>query len=171
MIWWAQTHVINFNEEKPEVSRLVAQPNLDVAAHFGSPVSQQPCHCVNYCTNILCHVKPSHPDIHYFSGIFGLWLDEDLLSGTTQPCETFDNGVLSHESHFKVFGIELWGFHDDTWVWICFILSWMTTLVYAGSLIFRAREIERMFADIAYNYCWAGYFSLLMGFIHISSYH
>lgn len=48
------------------------------------------------------------------SGIFGLWLDDDLLSGTTQPCETFDNNVLSSESHFKVFGMELWGFHDGT---------------------------------------------------------
>lgn len=46
------------------------------------------------------------------SGIFGLWLDEDLLSGTTQPCETFDNPVLSYESHFKVFGMELWAFDN-----------------------------------------------------------
>lgn len=46
------------------------------------------------------------------SGIFGLWLDEDLLSGSTQPCETFDNEVLSAESHFKVFGMELWSFDE-----------------------------------------------------------
>lgn len=48
------------------------------------------------------------------SGVFGLWLDEDLLSGTTQPCETFENPVLSSDDHFKVFGLELWSFHDGS---------------------------------------------------------
>lgn len=48
------------------------------------------------------------------SGIFGLWLDEDLLTGSTQPCETFGNRVLSHESHFKIFGMELWAFDESS---------------------------------------------------------
>ena len=58
-------------------------------------------------TFLFLTLTPQH-----FSGIFGLWLDEDLLSGTTQPCETFDNPVLSYESHFKVFGMELWAFDN-----------------------------------------------------------
>lgn len=46
-------------------------------------------------------------------GIFGLWIDEDLLSGSTQPCETFDNEVIASASYFKIFGLELWGFDDN----------------------------------------------------------
>jgi len=46
------------------------------------------------------------------SGIFGLYLDEDLLTGSTHPCETFENQVLSSSSHFKTVGLELWAFDE-----------------------------------------------------------
>ncbi|XP_075476869.1 uncharacterized protein LOC142518088 [Primulina tabacum] len=41
---------------------------------------------------------------------FALCLNEDLLSGTTGPCETFGNSCLAHEQEFEVKNVELWGF-------------------------------------------------------------
>uniref|UniRef100_A0A8C5U280 TLDc domain-containing protein n=1 Tax=Malurus cyaneus samueli TaxID=2593467 RepID=A0A8C5U280_9PASS len=43
------------------------------------------------------------------SGRFGLWLDEDLHHGGSQPCETFDNETLSHQEEFCIQDLELWG--------------------------------------------------------------
>ncbi|KAM7005178.1 TLD domain-containing protein 2 [Passerculus sandwichensis] len=43
------------------------------------------------------------------SGRFGLWLDGDLHRGGSQPCETFDNEILSQREEFCVQDLEMWG--------------------------------------------------------------
>ncbi|KAK3187679.1 hypothetical protein Dsin_027240 [Dipteronia sinensis] len=43
-------------------------------------------------------------------GHFGLCLDEDLLSGSSGPCETFGNLCLAHNPEFEIKNVELWGF-------------------------------------------------------------
>eukprot|EP01132_Coremiostelium_polycephalum_P006110 gene6110-7614_t len=41
-------------------------------------------------------------------GGFGLWIDEDLLYGSSSKCDTFNNEVLSYSTDFKVLEIEVW---------------------------------------------------------------
>lgn len=41
---------------------------------------------------------------------FALYLDSDLLSGSSSNSETFDNQCLSHSEDFAVKEVELWGF-------------------------------------------------------------
>ncbi|XP_047941466.1 oxidation resistance protein 1 isoform X1 [Salvia hispanica] len=41
---------------------------------------------------------------------FALRLNEDLLSGTSGPCETFGNSCLAHDQEFVLKDVELWGF-------------------------------------------------------------
>ncbi|NXO29460.1 TLDC2 protein, partial [Cisticola juncidis] len=43
------------------------------------------------------------------SGRFGLWLDGDLHHGGSQPCETFDNEILSQREEFCIQDLEMWG--------------------------------------------------------------
>lgn len=43
-------------------------------------------------------------------GNFALRLDEDLLSGTSGPCDTFGNLCLAHNPEFQLKNVELWGF-------------------------------------------------------------
>lgn len=44
---------------------------------------------------------------------FALWLDNDLLNGTSGACETFGNALpLSAQSEFKVRNVEVWGFES-----------------------------------------------------------
>ncbi|KAI9194710.1 hypothetical protein LWI28_008502 [Acer negundo] len=43
-------------------------------------------------------------------GHFALCLDEDLLSGSSGPCETFGNLCLAHNPEFELKNVELWGF-------------------------------------------------------------
>ncbi|XP_072960574.1 uncharacterized protein [Typha angustifolia] len=43
-------------------------------------------------------------------GSFALCLDEDLLHGTSGPCETFGNLCLAHNPEFELKNVELWGF-------------------------------------------------------------
>lgn len=43
-------------------------------------------------------------------GTFGLWLDEDLCHGRTQPCRTFANPRLAKQEDFVVKTLECWGF-------------------------------------------------------------
>lgn len=42
-------------------------------------------------------------------GKFGLWLDRELLKGTSDPVPTFDNEQLSGEPQFECTGMEIWG--------------------------------------------------------------
>ncbi|KGN56818.1 oxidation resistance protein 1 [Cucumis sativus] len=41
---------------------------------------------------------------------FALRLEEDLLNGTSGPCETFGNSCLAHTQEFELKNVELWGF-------------------------------------------------------------
>ncbi|XP_042419555.1 oxidation resistance protein 1-like isoform X1 [Zingiber officinale] len=41
---------------------------------------------------------------------YALSLEEDLLRGTSGPCETFGNSCLAHTSEFELKNVELWGF-------------------------------------------------------------
>ncbi|XP_030506619.2 uncharacterized protein LOC115721694 [Cannabis sativa] len=43
-------------------------------------------------------------------GNFALYLDGDLLNGTSGPCETFGNMCLAHNQEFELKNVELWGF-------------------------------------------------------------
>ncbi|GAM21510.1 hypothetical protein SAMD00019534_046850 [Acytostelium subglobosum LB1] len=38
----------------------------------------------------------------------GLWIDEELLYGSTNHCETFNNEILAHSTDFKIVDIEVW---------------------------------------------------------------
>ena len=46
----------------------------------------------------------------YFSGNFGLWLDEDLYHGRSHPCATYSNVQLSSQEDFLCSGLEAWTF-------------------------------------------------------------
>jgi len=43
-------------------------------------------------------------------GHFALYLDGDLLNGSSSTSETFNNPCLSHTQEFKIKDVELWGF-------------------------------------------------------------
>ncbi|KAK6646000.1 hypothetical protein PHAVU_L001844 [Phaseolus vulgaris] len=43
-------------------------------------------------------------------GSYALSLEEDLLSGTSGPSETFGNSCLAHSPEFQLKNVELWGF-------------------------------------------------------------
>lgn len=45
-----------------------------------------------------------------FSGVFGLWVDEDLYHGRSHSCRTFDNVTLSQKEDFIISGLEAWAF-------------------------------------------------------------
>jgi hypothetical protein len=44
------------------------------------------------------------------NGKFALFLDESLDRGRTQPCQTFDNDLLTPTGDFNVANIEVWIF-------------------------------------------------------------
>ena len=56
----------------------------------------------------------SHKNDKLFSDGFGLAIDDDLLYGTSNYCQTFDNPPLSSEhqdgSPFKILNLEVWAF-------------------------------------------------------------
>ena len=41
---------------------------------------------------------------------FGLWIDEELLHGRSQPVQTFKSPSLSSEKDFHINNLELWTF-------------------------------------------------------------
>ncbi|ORZ24391.1 TLD-domain-containing protein [Absidia repens] len=43
-------------------------------------------------------------------GQVGLFLHADLQTGHTQPCDTFDNDILTQQHYFEIIGLEIWGF-------------------------------------------------------------
>ncbi|KAI4318163.1 hypothetical protein L6164_025966 [Bauhinia variegata] len=43
-------------------------------------------------------------------GNFAIRLDEDLLTGSSGPCDTFGNLCLAHSPEFDLKNVELWGF-------------------------------------------------------------
>ncbi|XP_020575700.1 oxidation resistance protein 1 [Phalaenopsis equestris] len=72
---------------------------------YDSPIIFRPTGANHYFT--LCS-----PD--YFAmgggGHFALYLDVDLLNGSSYQSETFGNPCLAHSEDFKVKEVELWGF-------------------------------------------------------------
>jgi hypothetical protein len=48
------------------------------------------------------------------NGKFGLWLDEALLNGQSNPVPTFLNEILAPTSEFVCVGIELWTFEVES---------------------------------------------------------
>ena len=40
---------------------------------------------------------------------YALWLDGNLCSGTSMPCDTFGNSCLASSSKFDILEVELWG--------------------------------------------------------------
>ncbi|XP_062233330.1 uncharacterized protein LOC133930653 [Phragmites australis] len=71
----------------------------------GSPVIYRPTGANNYFT--FC--SPEYLAMGG-GGHFALYLDEDLLNGSSSTSETFGNARLSHTQEFKVKDVELWGF-------------------------------------------------------------
>lgn len=45
---------------------------------------------------------------HALRGLFGLWLDDGLIRGQSQRCDTFDNDVLSSSDDFLINDLEVW---------------------------------------------------------------
>ncbi|KAI8376370.1 TLD-domain-containing protein [Radiomyces spectabilis] len=45
-------------------------------------------------------------------GKFGLWVNEDLEKGYSEPCPTFNNERLSPQPEFECIELELWGFQE-----------------------------------------------------------
>ena len=43
-------------------------------------------------------------------GAFGLCVEEDFQSGSTGPCDTFENEPLCEQENFKILDLEFWGF-------------------------------------------------------------
>nr|KAJ3419214.1 oxidation resistance protein 1 [Polyrhizophydium stewartii] len=43
-------------------------------------------------------------------GRFGLWIDDELFNGHSEPCETFANEPLSSTADFHIVALEVWGF-------------------------------------------------------------
>ncbi|KNC73776.1 hypothetical protein SARC_13668 [Sphaeroforma arctica JP610] len=43
-------------------------------------------------------------------GVPALWLSEDLLHGSSDNTETFNNAILSSSKDFQCMGLEVWGF-------------------------------------------------------------
>ncbi|KAK7278517.1 hypothetical protein RJT34_23547 [Clitoria ternatea] len=43
-------------------------------------------------------------------GNYALCLDDDLLTGTSGPCDTFGSSCLAHSPEFELRNVELWGF-------------------------------------------------------------
>jgi len=45
---------------------------------------------------------------------YGLWLDSDLVQGSSAPCETFGNPILSSAETFECMCVEVWGLPPAT---------------------------------------------------------
>eukprot|EP01046_Picozoa_sp_COSAG06_P076648 COSAG06_NODE_24559_length_659_cov_0.876786_2_plen_90_part_00 len=61
------------------------------------------CACVCVCV-VLCLTHTGGGGAGY-----ALWLDGNLCSGTSMPCDTFGNSCLASSSKFDILEVELWG--------------------------------------------------------------
>jgi TLD len=43
-------------------------------------------------------------------GHFGLWINEDLCGGHSDPCKTFNNECLAEQMEFEIDVLQVWGF-------------------------------------------------------------
>eukprot|EP01134_Creolimax_fragrantissima_P007728 CFRG7728T1 len=56
-------------------------------------------------------MKCSEGSLHMGSGEgrYGLWIEESLTYGHSEPCDTYNNEMLSSTADFKILAIEIWG--------------------------------------------------------------
>jgi len=63
--------------------------------------------------NYFCiYSNDDHISLGAGDGHSGLYLDANLCNGSSAPCDTFNNEVLSTEKEFKIIDVELWGYTD-----------------------------------------------------------
>lgn len=63
--------------------------------------------------NYFCiYSNDDHISLGSGDGHSGLYLDSDLCNGSSAPCDTYNNEVLSSEKEFKIIDVELWGYTD-----------------------------------------------------------
>jgi len=63
--------------------------------------------------NYFCiYSNDDHISLGAGDGHAGLYLDADLCNGSSAPCDTYNNEVLSSEKEFKIIDVELWGYTD-----------------------------------------------------------
>ncbi|ORX57893.1 TLD-domain-containing protein [Piromyces finnis] len=63
--------------------------------------------------NYFCiYSNDDHISLGAGDGHSGLYLDANLCNGSSAPCETYNNEVLSSEKDFKIIDVELWGYTD-----------------------------------------------------------
>eukprot|EP01091_Cochliopodium_minus_P018600 TRINITY_DN7586_c0_g1_i1.p1 TRINITY_DN7586_c0_g1~~TRINITY_DN7586_c0_g1_i1.p1 ORF type:complete len:490 (-),score=83.96 TRINITY_DN7586_c0_g1_i1:8-1369(-) len=66
-----------------------------------------------HSTGVNHYHQFADPDYIAFGGgmaraRYGLYLDKELLLGTSESCDTFDNACLASEEHFKIVVMEVW---------------------------------------------------------------
>ena len=66
------------------------------------------CVCVCVCVCVRGFVFNAHDTGGGGAG-YALWLDGNLCSGTSMPCDTFGNSCLASSSKFDILEVELWG--------------------------------------------------------------
>jgi hypothetical protein len=59
--------------------------------------------------DFLIHTEHSYLSIGGGDGVFGLWVDGQLLNGHSQPSTTFDSETLCEKEDFRIIGFEFWG--------------------------------------------------------------
>lgn len=79
--------------------------------------------------------------LHFQScrGACGLWLDESLYHGRSQPCATFKNKALTRDGDFVIKYLETWTF------------VWATTHIISIYNSYNIISITYWFINFAYN--------------------
>lgn len=108
--------VKDINEELNSQSVVISSLDTD----YHSPINDE-----NQNSKIkkLLEIYPSTGKNDYFvlsdhhslafgggGGRFGLWINEDLCGGYSEPCETFGNKHLGREMEFEIDVMQIWGF-------------------------------------------------------------
>lgn len=52
--------------------------------------------------------EPSYLAAGVSGGVFGLWVDEQLLAGSSRPTMTYDNPCLASSEEFECAQVEVW---------------------------------------------------------------
>ncbi|KAI9033260.1 TLD-domain-containing protein [Hyaloraphidium curvatum] len=58
----------------------------------------------------MIHTEASFLSFGGGDGVFGLWLDNQLYHGHSEPSRSFENETLCSKRDFLIVGVELWGF-------------------------------------------------------------
>jgi hypothetical protein len=56
--------------------------------------------------NVLIHIY--RICVYCREGVFGLWLEERMGTGSSRPVVTYDNPCLASEEEFEVEQVEVW---------------------------------------------------------------